>query len=56
MNFVKKSNFMSRPKSCTSSNTDDIPPSNKVKSTVKEEVVELLEKDKKQCNLVISNL
>ena len=47
---------MSRPKSCTTSNTDDIPPSNKVKAMVKEEVVELFEKDKRKCNVVTSNL
>ena len=47
---------MSRPKPCTPSNTDDIPPSNKVKAMVKEEVAELLEKDKRKCIVVISDL
>ena len=46
----------SRPKTCIPGNTDDIPPSNKVKAMVKEEVFELLEKDKRKCNVVISNL
>ena len=35
---------------------DGIPPSNKVKVMVKEDVVELLEKDKRKCDVVISNL
>ena len=52
----KKIEIMSRPKSCTPGNADDIPPSNKVKTMVKEEVVELLEKDKRKHNVVISNL
>ena len=47
---------MSRPKPCSPSNSDDIPPSNKVYAMVKEEVVELLENDKIKCNIFISNL
>ena len=47
---------MSRPKPCTPSNADDFSPSNKVRAMVKEEVVDLLEKDKRKCNIVISNL
>ena len=46
----------SRPKPCTPSNTDDIPLSNKVKAMVKEDVFVLLEKNKRKCNIVISNL
>ena len=47
---------MSRPKPCTLGNTDDIPPSNKVKAMVRADVVELLEKEKRKCNVVISYL
>ena len=47
---------MSRPKLYITSNTDDIPPPNKVKAMAKEDVFVLLEKDKRKCNVVISNL
>ena len=52
----KKIDIMSRPKPCIPGNADDIPPSNKVTAMVKKEVDELLEKDKRKCNVVISNL
>ena len=51
-----KVKIMSRPKLYITSNADDIPPSNKVKAMAKEDIVELLEKDKRKCNVVISNL
>ena len=55
MKFVK--NYIkSRPKLCMLSNTDDVPASNKVQAMVKEEVAELLEKGKRKCNVVLSNL
>ena len=38
----KKLKIMSRPKSRTHSNTNDVSPSNKLKAMVKEEVAELL--------------
>ena len=47
---------MSRAKSYAPSNTYDIPPLNKVKAIVKEEVVELLGKHKIKCGVVISTL
>ena len=49
----KKVEIMSSPIPCTPSNNDDIPTSHKVKSMVKEEVVELLKKDKRKCNVLI---
>ena len=39
--------IMSKPKPCTLSNTEDVPPSNKVKAIVKEEAVELLHRPQK---------
>ena len=52
----KNVEIMIRPRPCTPSNIDDIPSSNKVKAMVKEEFVELLEKDKRKHNVVISHL
>ena len=52
----KNAKIMSRPQLCTPSNTDDIPPSNKVRAMVKEEVVELLEKGKRRCNIFLKNM
>ena len=47
---------MSRTKPYAPNNTNDVSLSNKVKAMVKEEVVELLEKDLRKCYIVISNL
>ena len=53
---VLKLIIMSRHKSYTLSNTDDVLPLDKVNDMLEEEVVDLSAKDKRKCNIVISNL
>ena len=47
---------MSRRKPCAPNDTYDVSLSNEIKANVKEEVIELLMKDKRTCNAVTSNM